>query len=324
MEFKPNTDFKYYLEFIAERMNIFWSKHNGEPQPWTDNEILATHKFTNVYRVLDRSSQYLLSNVINNGKQYTEVDMAWRIILYKLFNKPETWDALVEEFGDVDLCISLDRMLAFFKGYQDKNVVFTNAYMITAAAMQSKVARQKYGLEDGMRKTEIYLRPFYGAFIDEELIIDVLTSSTMEQAFTHLKKVPGIADFLAYQLVQDLNYTDLVHWGDNEFCSAGTGTIRGITRTFDIVGKPNYLEIVKWVQNNFEILLKQYNVDFKPLPNHMPTVADLSNCFCETDKYMRGLGISSGVNGKKIKQRYSAPKPAIQYTFPHKWNVDFV
>lgn len=320
--FKPNDNFKYYLKFISERMNIFWGRYNNLPQPWTNDKVLQDHKFTNVYRVLDRSSQYLISNVIQNGKEYSEADMAWRIILYKHFNLQSTWDALIKEFGDISLNIKTPELTKFFHKYSKTGVIYSNAYMITASFMRSESIIAKYGLVKGMPKYQTYFRLFHKGFFEDGVLMDILISKTMEEAFTNFSRIVGIADFLAYQLVQDLNYSNIVNWDDNSFCAAGPGTERGILRTFDIKGKPDYQEIVKWIHSNFEQLLEDYNIDFKPLPNHMPTVPDLSNCLCEVDKYMRGLGIvTDGIPESRIKQKFRINNQKINYIFPDKWAV---
>ena len=62
----PLETFNWFLYWICERQNIFWKKYNGQVGPWTDDEILRGFKFTNVYRCLDRVSQYLLSRVMQN------------------------------------------------------------------------------------------------------------------------------------------------------------------------------------------------------------------------------------------------------------------
>ncbi len=68
-----------------------------------DDKILQEYKFCNSYRVNDRVSQYLLKNVIYNGKRYTDEDMLFRILLFKLFNKESTWELLLNNFEDITL-----------------------------------------------------------------------------------------------------------------------------------------------------------------------------------------------------------------------------
>ena len=53
-----------YWRLAAERQAMFFRRVAGEPGPWTGDEILARHRFTNAYRASDRVSQYLLHHVI--------------------------------------------------------------------------------------------------------------------------------------------------------------------------------------------------------------------------------------------------------------------
>ena len=100
---KRQEVYDLYWYFACERQNIFWKKINGESAPWTEDKILQEYKFCNSYRVNDRASQYLLKNVIYNGKKYSDEDMLFRILLFKLFNKESTWELLIKRFNDITL-----------------------------------------------------------------------------------------------------------------------------------------------------------------------------------------------------------------------------
>ena len=84
---KRQEIYDMYWYFAYERQEIFVKKLNGEMGPWTSDRILQEYKFCNPYRVNDRVSQYLLRRVIYNGNNYSDKDMLFRIILFKLFNK---------------------------------------------------------------------------------------------------------------------------------------------------------------------------------------------------------------------------------------------
>ena len=80
----PNEDiFPYYFYFMQERMNIFWNKYD-QIQPLTNDMILEINKFTNVYRAMDRVSQYLIRNVIYTNESYSDEDILFRIIIFKM------------------------------------------------------------------------------------------------------------------------------------------------------------------------------------------------------------------------------------------------
>ena len=98
---KRQEVYDLYWYFACERQNIFVKKLNGKPAPWTNDKILQEYKFCNSYRVNDRVSQYLLKNVIYNCKSYTDEDMLFRILIFKLFNKESTWELLLNFNGSI-------------------------------------------------------------------------------------------------------------------------------------------------------------------------------------------------------------------------------
>ena len=99
---KVSEVYETYWRFAAERQAIFFRRVRGETQPWTDDPVLATYKFTNAYRVADRVSQFLIRHVIyREDLPGTPREVFFRILLFKLFNKIETWELLVQAFGPI-------------------------------------------------------------------------------------------------------------------------------------------------------------------------------------------------------------------------------
>ena len=52
-----------YRAFVIERHKIWERRQAGEPGPWTRDPILASRKFTNVFRVLDPGTQFVLTDL---------------------------------------------------------------------------------------------------------------------------------------------------------------------------------------------------------------------------------------------------------------------
>ena len=99
---KPTIVFNTYWRFAAERQKIFFKKLENAPIPWTDDPILSTYKFTNAYRASDRVSQYLIRNVIyRNDLPSSPNEVFFRVILFKIFNKIETWQLLENKLGSI-------------------------------------------------------------------------------------------------------------------------------------------------------------------------------------------------------------------------------
>ena len=49
-------------------------------------------------------------------------------------------------------------------------------------------------------------------FIEDRMQDKILKCSTMEEAFNIIKSYPLIGNFMAYQLVTDINYSDVVNF----------------------------------------------------------------------------------------------------------------
>jgi hypothetical protein len=204
--------------------------------------------------------------------------------------------------------------------------IYSNAYMLTASFMKNEKVKRLWRIEGIKDKHEAYLRIYQHQIIESGLYHTILGIKTFIDVVEVLRSIPTIGAFLAYQYAQDLNYSNVLSFDDNTYCSAGFGTIRGIDRVFDIEGTPDYGEIVLWTHKNFRLLLHDYGFDhlFVALPNWDPHVPDLSNCFCETDKYLRGLGITTlgkEIYGKRIKNTFIENKEPLDYIFPAKWNL---
>ena len=86
---------------MQERMNMFWRRCEGKEE-LTKDPILREYKFTNVYRACDRVSQYLIRRIIYKDiDHYTPEDTVLRILIFKIFNKPSTWEYIQEQYGDL-------------------------------------------------------------------------------------------------------------------------------------------------------------------------------------------------------------------------------
>ena len=220
---KRQKIYDLYWYFAYERQNIFLKKEKGLPAPWTDDPILREYKFCNSYRVNDRVSQYLLKNVIYNGQNYNSEDMLFRIILFKLFNKESTWELLLKNFGDITLKNFNKKKYSkvLTEAINNKISIYNDAYI--------SCATKAFGYN---HKHDNHLALLDKMFNQDKIQDKIIKCQTMEEAFNILKSYPLIGNFMAYQLVTDINYSNVVNWSENEFTIAGPGSIRGIKKCF--------------------------------------------------------------------------------------------
>ena len=309
---KRQEIYDLYWYFANERQNIFIKKLNGDTPPWTNDSILKTYKFCNSYRVNDRVSQYLLKNVIYNGKTYKDEDMLFRIILFKLFNKESTWELLLKDFKDITLStFDIKEYSKVLTNAINNNIkIYNDAYI--------SCATKAFGYD---RKHDNHLALLNKMFIIDKVQDKILKCTNMEQAFKIIKSYPLIGNFMAYQLITDINYSNIVDWKEDEFTVAGPGSLRGIKKCFIDKGNLSNEDIIRYMYNHQEEEFKRLNLDFKTIGNRKLQLIDIQNIFCELDKYCREKVPSLKSNRTKIKKKYIPKQTKIEYIYPPKWNI---
>ena len=309
---KRQEVYDLYWYFAYERQNIFWKKINGENAPWTNDKILQEYKFCNSYRVNDRVSQYLLKNVIYNGKKYSNEDMLFRILLFKLFNKESTWELLINNFEDVTL--KTFSMEEYSKVLEE---AILNGVKIDNDAYMS-CANKAFGYD---RKHDNHLALLNKMFKEDRIQEKIIKCKTMEEAFNIIKSYPLIGNFMSYQLVTDINYSEVVDWKEDEFTVVGPGSRRGIKKCFIDKGNMTDEDIIKYMYKHQDIEFKRLNLEFKRISNRPLQLIDCQNIFCELDKYCREAIPNLKSNRTKIKKHYVPKIEKINYIYPKKWKI---
>ena len=309
---KRQEVYDLYWYFAYERQNIFWKKINGENAPWTNDKILQEYKFCNSYGVNDRVSQYLLKNVIYNGKKYSNEDMLFRILLFKLFNKESTWELLINNFEDVTLkTFSMEEYSKVLEEAILNGVkIYNDAYI--------SCANKAFGYD---RKHDNHLALLNKMFKEDRIQEKIIKCKTMEEAFNIIKSYPLIGNFMSYQLVTDINYSEVVDWKEDEFTVVGPGSRRGIKKCFIDKGNMTDEDIIKYMYKHQDIEFKRLNLEFKRISNRPLQLIDCQNIFCELDKYCREAIPNLKSNRTKIKKHYVPKIEKINYIYPKKWKI---
>ncbi|MHA4810208.1 nucleotide kinase domain-containing protein [Flavitalea flava] len=311
---KPGKVFDTYWRFAAKRQDIFFNKIEEKSYPWTDDDILRKHKFTNAYRASDRVSQYLIKNVIYKGDQSFE-EVFFRTLLFKTFNKIDSWILFHNEIGEITIKdFSLDRFSKIlFEAIDAGETIYSGAYIMASG-------KSKFGYE---RKFQNHLC-LIEMMIKEKLPKKVLKAKSLEAIFKLLNSYPTIGNFLAYQYTIDLNYSALLTFSEMDYVMPGPGAKDGIRKCFTDYGDYSEIEIVKYVTEIQEQEFERLGLKFKDLWGRTLQLIDCQNLFCEVDKYARVLhpdvnGIS---NRTRIKQLYVPNKEQFEYWYPPKWGIN--
>lgn len=305
-----------YWKFAAERQEVFFRRINGSKFPWTEDHIISKYKFTNVYRATDRVSQYLIKEVIYKDKFPTSpVEILFRILLFKLFNKIETWELLIKNFGDLT-----------WENYSFKNYnkvltqAITSGITIYSGAYIMPSGQSSFGYE---RKHTNHLK-LIELIIEKGAHESLEASKRMQDAFEIIKGFPGLGDFLAYQLLIDINYSPIIDFSESDFVVPGPGAKGGISKCFTDLGGLNLMEVIKYMTERQEQEFERLGLHFKTLWGRKLQLIDCQNVFCEVDKYsrVRHPSIKGGSDRTRIKQMFKANLNPINMWFPPKWRIN--
>jgi hypothetical protein len=308
---KATAAFDTFWYFACARQDIFFRRLAGAREPWSSDPILTEYKFTNVYRASDRVSQFLIQNVIREGDARPE-ELFFRIILFKLFNRIGTWQILLDELGAISwseysferydraLCQALERNLR----------IYSAAYIMPTGGKADRKHRHHLRLLEDMMKDNVAQK--------------MQACREMQDAFELLRSYPSIGDFLAYQFVTDLNYSDLLNFSEMEFVKAGPGSKNGIRKCFSELGPYSHEDLIRWMVDAQQVQFERLGMTFRNLWGRDLQLIDCQNLFCEVDKYSRVAHpeIVSVSGRTRIKQRFQPTSERIDLLFPSKWGIN--
>lgn len=306
--------FDTYWRFAAARQDVFARRVAGSPPPWTSDQIIAAHRFTNPYRAADRVSQYLLRNVIYGGVDAPE-EVFFRTLLFKLFNRVDTWELLVERLGAMPAWKGFDveRYACILDAsYARGERLYSAAYIMPSPPFGNpRKHRNHLQLLDRMMRDGAPKK--------------VAQAASLQEVFETLRGYPSFGDFLAFQYAIDLNYSEVVNFSEMDFVVAGPGARNGLAKCFSDLGGLSEAEVIRHVARIADEEFDRLGLRFKRLGDTRPLqLIDCQNLFCEVDKYARVAHPEfAGVSGRtRIKQKFAAnPEPLPQF-YPPKWRLN--
>ncbi len=312
----PSRVYDSYWRFAAERQRIFIRRFEGAQQPWTQDPVLAVYKFTNAYRASDRVSQYLIKQVIYRADlPSSPKDVFFRIILLKLFNKIETWQLLETALGGLtSASYNFHRYDAVLReAMQRGQRIYSGAYIMPPG-------RGAFG---DRAKHRNHLR-LLEAMIRDNLPARLQRARTMCEGFELLLSYPTIGEFLAYQFITDINYSELTNFSEMEFVVPGPGARDGLRKCFVDPGEYTDSDLIRRVADMQEAEFARLGLEFETLWGRRLHLVDCQNLFCEISKYARvAYPEVVGSSGRtRIKQKYRSGGPSLSYWYPPKWSIN--
>lgn len=299
-----------YWRLACERQRVYLGRLAGAPAPWTTDPIIGRYRFTNAYRAADRVSQGLIA-VQHQGPQ-DAVDIAFRTLLFRFFNKTSTWALLDRTIGplvwDTFDMEHASRILdsALRRGER----VYSAAYIIPPPQLGAVRKHQNH-----LRLIQYMMTDRFAERLGE--------AATLEAVYQLVRSYPSLGPFLSFQLAIDLNYSGVVSFDEDDFVVAGPGARSGIAKCFLDTGGLSDADLIRWMVDTQEAQCAALGLHFANLFGRRLKLIDCQNLFCETDKYARVAHPDvGGVGGRtRIKQEFVTAGPLPRPTFPSKWKL---
>lgn len=227
-----------FFAFARARHEITLARRAGLPRPWTDDPILQTYRFTNVFRERDRTTEWIARHVrapLDQMLERGEIE-PWQqvlgIILAREFNRAETLEQIFCQ-DRIDRTIEPVALayirggpaaptIAEFEGYMRsfcRQPWVTGAYIIKTPDGMDKLAGALWMVERARERLPA-------------LAADRSFACSMEALHADLVGFPYLGQFTAYEVVTDLRWMGIGReWPDvMSWAAAGPGAIRGLHR----------------------------------------------------------------------------------------------
>lgn len=254
--FEPHL--RLFFETMYERQ-LIWKRRfiDKKERPWTSNKIFQESKFTNVYRELDRNSQWQIKNILLDDELSLK-NLIWKMMVFRFFNNPETftfepkgksvqpslfgaqtksglkqaqstselisakkWRNGIPDYDEYDE----EEFSRFIAGVRSSGQnPYTTAYLINSQATP------------GMPRDYCYTRVVIPTLHKNmnKLIATVMSAKKPEDIISYLKTLPAVADFIAHEFYQDFTYIPrytgrrFMMFDQNDFTNVGPGASIGI------------------------------------------------------------------------------------------------
>lgn len=217
-----------YFEAMYERQ-MMWKRKvidKIDSDVYTADPVFLKFKtFANVYRELDDSAQWSIQTIVRN-KSLSTKDIVWKVLVYRLFNKPETFElaSLIWEDG-----------IPSFQSYEAEKEKFSR-FMQLLKALEAKPFTNAYTIASSFAPGESWVNAYTNYAMPEfhkniDFLMDtMLVAEKPTDIIDALKTLPGVSTFMSNEIYQDLMYINrfsgirLFNFTEDDWVNVGPGS----------------------------------------------------------------------------------------------------
>jgi hypothetical protein len=233
-----------FFKTMFDRQQIWYKRFiKKQEAPWTKDKFFKNFKFTNVYRELDRNSQFQIENFFKTEKNRKE--LIWKIMFFRFFNQPEFFKFIEEitiksdeagacDFSFIGMIPSYDsfkpeELKSLMEAYREQGGnPFTNAYLTNSQACPGKTRDECFAFK---------VIPTLHSLIPK-ISKTLLMAKSPEEIIKLLMTLPSVSNFMAHEFYQDFTYAPrysnimLMKFDQDDFTNVGPGAEVGIRLIF--------------------------------------------------------------------------------------------
>lgn len=276
---KKRLDLFFYTMY--ERQQIWYKRFvlNLSQDQWTNDEYYQKYRFTNVYRELDRASQFLIKNIILNTdcwRKYesdyeNNLNLIWKTLFFRILNNPRLFESVdvIDDYGKYDP----DKFYIYLKN----NIIAKDIPISHGAFLQ---ASKKEIIDENGKLIKFENRgEYFAKFVltslhdnikdlYEKLKESFNAKDQEKSAYNFIqwmcKNIRGVGDFTKYELFVDLCYikeyagVNIMSYDANSATNAGPGSTGGAKYIFsNIKGEADVLDAIKFIKDISEEYLNE-------------------------------------------------------------------
>jgi alpha-glutamyl/putrescinyl thymine pyrophosphorylase clade 1 len=311
--YAPLTSFDRFWPWVEQRHLIYENRRKNNPAPWCSDPYIASHKFCNVFRELDKESQFVIG-LANDGLSRQSFEQCFfRVMLFRIWNLQSTWKLIeaaqpgqqidVNTFNFAKAAQAINTLPP--RGSQ-KDYGFSPAYNPRGCNAQ-QYANQGWTCTTGHMTAEFHFLVLCD-MLAKNVPNQILTGAkTLNDVRLVIEQFPKIAGFVGPQFTMDLNYGPWLNLPHDTFCVAGPGAKKGVEDCFANHGG-NHTDVIKAVWQHQDVCsLAAIGQRTPILQGRKPSAMNVQNFFCEFQKYNRRSCKVSYVVVRGARKYLSAP-----------------
>lgn len=307
---------QWLVEYTKERSSVYYKKEIlKQPAPWTGFPELTYFKFTNVKRFLDRETKWSIKNILDNN-ELTPEDKALNTTLFIGINSGKSMEFFLNgpvkyhKIYDTGEKPFFDDLVKFEDNARIKNnenytsgkewvKQQSNAYFLSAVGAQTnRTCPDEY-------KRHLTGRAYFMWKYKTD-IFNAWNANSFEEAEKYMQNVPAYRQFLGYQALTTMSYSNETKFTDDEYILCGPGTRGGLSYLFEDYNECTETaeDMIEYLRYHIEDICKENGLSwdiekwlhFLPESQRVFTRQDWTNAMCELNKLCK---LRSGVGMRK-------------------------